>query len=135
MRKKLLVAVMLLFGAILILGAVVSVLPTSLVPVDAAVGSNASVAAGALGIGICVAAVDPVTNISWVRISILYAVLVVAYQLAAHFALGLPIATLPMLVGGVSAILMIALYPKRGSLAPPVVRPAGHQRWLDPNYQ
>jgi hypothetical protein len=134
MRKKLLTAAMLMFGGILILGAVVSVLPTSLVPVDAAVGSNASVAAGALGIGICVAAVDPVTNISWVRISILYALLVVVYQVVAHFALGLSIAILPIGVGLFFAVLMIALYPSRESLTPPVNRPAGHRRWLDPDY-
>jgi len=132
LRKYALTAVMLLFGSLQILGAVVSILPTALLPLDQAVGTHASVAAGALGIGVCVAAVDPVTNVSWVRISIVYSLMVIAYEVVAHFALDAPFSVPTLLVAVVGAAAMALLYPSRAGLAPPVTRPAGHARGLDP---
>ncbi len=81
------------------------------------------------------AAFDPIANLSWVRISILYSALVVAYQLLAHFALGLPFSPVPLGVALAGAVLQILFYPFRGELVPPRTLNAASQRWLDPDYQ
>jgi len=54
MRRKALTAVMLLFGVMLIAGGVISIIPTALFPVDQYLGSHASVAAVAMGVGMAV---------------------------------------------------------------------------------
>ena len=118
MRRISLSVVMMVLGVALIAGAAVSILPIALIGLDPYVGTHTSVAAAALGAGICLAAVNPAAHLSWVRIAILYSVLVIAYQVAINLALGVPMAAAPMLFGLATGLLMILLYPNRKDLLP-----------------
>ena len=109
---------MALLGLALIAGAAVSIFPTALFGLDPYVGTHASVAAAALGIGICLAAFNPAAHISWVRIGILYSVLVIIYQVVVNLALGVPMSAAPIVFGLLTGILMIVLYPNRTDLLP-----------------
>jgi hypothetical protein len=117
-RRIGLTVVLMLMGALLIAGAVFSMIPTGLFPLDQWVGVHASVAAAALGIGLCAAAWDPVANVSWVRIAILYSGLVVVYQFLALLIVGVPLSPAPLIFGIVSAALLVVFYPFRGQLLP-----------------
>jgi hypothetical protein len=122
MRRVVLTFVMMLEGVLLILGAVGAVLPTAVLPIDQYLGSQASAAAAALGIGLCVAAANPPAHVAWVRIGILYAALSVGYQTFTYFVLGKPIALLAVTVAVVCGVLMAVLYPHRGDLMPKTPR-------------
>ena len=117
-RRTALTVVMLFLGASLIAGAALSAFPNLIFPLDQYLGTHASVAAAALGVGICVAAFNPAANVTWVRIAILYAGLDVAYQLLMKFWLNAPFSVWPLVLGVVSAALLIALYPQRERLVP-----------------
>jgi hypothetical protein len=122
MRRIVLTFVMMLEGALLIAGAVATVLPTALFPFDEFVGSQASAAAAALGVGLCVAAANPRAHVAWVRIGILYAVLTLGQQAFVYFVLGKPVALLAVSVALVGGVLMAVLYPQRGDLMPKTPR-------------
>jgi hypothetical protein len=114
--------VMMLEGALLIVGAVGAVVPTAVFPFDQYLGSQASAAAAALGVGLCVAAANPPAHVGWVRIGILYALLSVGYQSFTYFDLGKPIALVPVGIAVVCGVLMVVLYPHRGDLMPKTPR-------------
>src|SRR3982075_2247614 len=80
MRRLLLTVGMLLMGMALVGGAAVSLVGTSLLPLDQEVGTHASAAGAVLGIGLMAAAVNPAGNIGWVRAGILYGVVVLAFE-------------------------------------------------------
>src|ERR1700694_4467818 len=80
MRRILLTVGMLLMGMALVGGAAVSLVGTSLLPLDQEVGTHASAAGAVLGIGLMAAAVNPVANIGWVRAGILYGFVVLAFE-------------------------------------------------------
>jgi hypothetical protein len=122
MRRTVLTFVMMLEGALLILGAVGTILPTAVFPIDQYLGSQASAAAAALGVGLCVAAANPPAHVAWVRIGILYAGLTVGYQAFTYFLLGKPIAPASLTIAVVCGILMAVLYPHRGDLMPKTPR-------------
>jgi hypothetical protein len=118
-RRIGLTVVLMLMGGLMIAGAVLSMIPTGLVPLDQWIGVHASVAAAALGVGLCAAAWDPIGNVSWVRIAIIYSVLVVIYQFLALIVLGIPLSAGPLVYGIVSAVLLVVFYPFRAQLVPP----------------
>ena len=105
-------------GVALIAGAAISIIPIALIGLDPYIGTHASVAAAALGMGICLAAVNPAAHLSWVRIAILYSVLVIGYQVAVNLILGVPMSAAPIVFGLVTGGLMVALYPNRKDLLP-----------------
>jgi len=109
---------MALMGLLLIAGSALSSFGNILFPVDVLVGTHASVAGMAFGAGICLAAWNPSQNISWVRISILYAVLVLVYDVIAGFAFGAPFQVIPFVIALIFAGLLIFLYPHRADLVP-----------------
>lgn len=127
MKRRALTFVMLLFGAGLIVGGALSFFPSELFPTDKVLGQQASVAAIALGTGIAVAGFDPVANVSWVRIGILYAILVIVYEIVVSSFLGVPFNWYPLVFGVVMAVLLIILYPNPGQLVPPVQGRASSQ--------
>ena len=88
MKRIALTFVMLLMGTALIAGGAESIFPMALLPLDEAIGTHSSVAAIALGMGLCVSAFKPAAHIGWVRMGILYGLLVIAYQVAMYFYLG-----------------------------------------------
>ncbi len=120
LRRISLTFVMVLMGAALVAGSAVAILPTALLPLDQQIGTNASAAAAALGIGIMAAGVNPAGHIGWVRVGILYGPIVLGYQAGAYFLLGAPFHIGPVIFGIACSLLMIALYPHRGTLIPPI---------------
>ena len=119
MKRIALTFVMALMGAALIAGGAESIFPNTLLPLDEAIGTHSSVAAIALGMGICISAFKPAAHIGWVRIAILYGLLVIAYQIVLYFYLGKPFSPAPLIFGIACSLLLTALYPDRGKLIPP----------------
>lgn len=118
MRRIGLTVVMTALGVALIAGGAVSIFPNALLGLEPYVGTHSSVAAVALGFGLCLAAANPAAHVSWVRIALVYVVLAVAYELVLFFYLGLGLAPLPLGFGIACGILLVALYPNRGDLLP-----------------
>jgi hypothetical protein len=118
MKRRALTFVMLLIGALSIAGGVLAFVPNELLPLGKQIGQESSVAAIALGTGLCVAAFRPTENISWVRIGILYGVLVVAYEIVASMWLGVGFGWLPTVFGVATVVLLIGLYPSPETLVP-----------------
>lgn len=118
MRRIGLTVVMTALGVALIVGGAVSIFPNALLGLEPYVGTHSSVAAVALGFGICLAAVNPAAHISWVRIALVYVVLAIAYELVLFFYLGVGLAWLPLGFAIVCGILLVLLYPNRGDLLP-----------------
>ena len=118
MRRIALSVVMTLLGMALIAGGVVSIFPIALIGFDPIIGTHASVAAAALGIGLCLAAWNPAAHITWVRIGIIYSGLVVLYEIVLYFYLGIPLAPVPLIFGVGCGVLLVALYPRRMDLLP-----------------
>ena len=121
MRRLGLSLVMVVMGVGLIAGSAVANLTTSLFQLEQEVGTNASAAAAALGVGLMAAASNPKAHIGWVRIGILYGPIVLGYQAAAHFALSAEFKLGPVVFGLACSLLLIALYPQRGRLLPPAI--------------
>lgn len=118
MKARVLTVVMLLLGILLIAGSTVSIFATSLFPFDGLAGTDASVAGVAFGIGIAVAAFNPVAHVSWVRIAILYCILVIVYRVVFGMFWGTFGTGVPMVMAIIFGIALIVLYPTRGDLMP-----------------
>jgi hypothetical protein len=123
-RRIALTTVMLLMGTVLIAGGAASIYPTALLPLDETIGTHSSVAAIALGMGICLSAMRPSRHVGWVRIGILYGPLVVAYQVTLYFLIGKPFSFGPVIFGLGCSLLLAVLYPQRAKLIPPATEPA-----------
>jgi len=110
--------VMLLMGILLVMGSTMSIFATSLFPFDRFVGTDASVAGVAFGVGLAIASFRPEVNISWVRAAILYAILLIVYRIVFAVFVGTGIEPAPIVIGIVFAVALIVLYPRRGDLMP-----------------
>jgi hypothetical protein len=95
----------------------------ALLPLDLEIGTNSSAAAAVLGIGLMAAAIHPAANIAWVRAGILYGFVTVFYELGAHYIIGSKFYFGPVIFGLASSLLLIALYPQRKKLMPPMSDP------------
>jgi hypothetical protein len=115
--------VMVLMGAALVGGSARALFGDALLPLDLEIGTNSSAAAAVLGIGLMAAAIHPANNIAWVRAGILYGLVVIFYELGAHFIIGSKFYFGPVIFGIASSFLLIALYPQRSKLMPPVTDP------------
>jgi len=111
--------VMVVLGVLLIVGSLLATIGTTLFPFDQFVGTRASIAGVAFGIGIAVAGQRPADNPAWVRAAIIYCALEIIYEIVWSLFLGLgafgvvPFVT-SLIVGG----LLIFLYPNRSALMP-----------------
>jgi len=105
-------------GMGLVGGAAVSLVGTSLIPLDQAVGTHASAAGAVLGIGLMAAAVNPAGNVGWVRAGILYGFVVLAFEAGSHFLLGAQFHLGPVIFGLAFSLLLMATYPERKQLIP-----------------
>ncbi|MEO8745111.1 MAG: hypothetical protein ABI334_09805 [Candidatus Dormiibacterota bacterium] len=119
MRRLLLTVGMLLMGMGLVGGAAVSLVGTSLLPLDQEVGTHASAAGAVLGIGLMAAAVNPSENVGWVRAGILYGFVVLAFEAGSYFLWRSPFHLGPVIFGLAFSLLLIATYPERRRLVPP----------------
>jgi hypothetical protein len=118
MRRLLLTVGMLLMGMALVGGAAVSLVGTSLLPLDQEVGTHASAAGAVLGIGLMAAAVNPAGNIGWVRAGILYGFVVLAFEAGSYYVWHAPFHIGPVFFGLAFSLLLIATYPQRDQLVP-----------------
>ena len=118
MRRLLLTVGMLLMGMALVGGAAVSLVGTSLLPLDQEVGTHASAAGAVLGIGLMAAAVNPAGNIGWVRAGILYGFVVLAFEAGSYYLWHAPFHIGPVFFGLAFSLLLIATYPQRKQLVP-----------------
>jgi hypothetical protein len=119
MRRLLLTVGMLLMGMALVGGAAVSLVGTSLLPLDQEVGTHASAAGAVLGIGLMAAAFNPSANIGWVRAGILYGFVVLAFEAGSYYLWRAPFHIGPVFFGLAFSLLLIATYPERRQLVPP----------------
>lgn len=119
MRRLLLTVGMLLMGMAMVGGAAVSLVGTSLLPLDQEVGTHASAAGAVLGIGLMAAAVNPAGNIGWVRAGILYGFVVLAFEAGSYYLWRSPFHIGPVFFGLAFSLLLIATYPQRRQLIPP----------------
>jgi hypothetical protein len=122
MRRLLLTVGMLLMGMALVGGAAVSLVGTSLLPLDQEVGTHASAAGAVLGIGLMAAAVNPAGNIGWVRAGILYGFVVLAFEAGSYYLWRSPFHIGPVFFGLAFSLLLIATYPQRRQLIPSTSR-------------
>jgi hypothetical protein len=122
MRRLLLTVGMLLMGMGLVGGAAVSLVGTSLLPLDQEVGTHASAAGAVLGIGLMAAAVNPSANVGWVRAGILYGFVVLAFEAGSYFLWRAEFHLGPVIFGLAFSLLLIATYPERKQLVPPSSR-------------
>ena len=123
MRRTILTVGMLLMGMGLVGGAAAALVPTSLLPLDQEVGTHTSAAGAVLGIGLMAAAVNPAANVGWVRAGILYGFVVLAFEGGAYFLWRAPFHLGPVIFGLAFSLLLIATYPQRRKLIPPIVEP------------
>ena len=122
MRRLLLTVGMLLMGMALVGGAAVSLVGTSLLPLDQEVGTHASAAGAVLGIGLMAAAVNPSGNLGWVRAGILYGFVVLAFEAGSYYLWHAPFHIGPVFFGLAFSLLLIATYPQRKQLVPSTAR-------------
>src|ERR1700693_1644532 len=123
MRRLLLTLVMVLMGAAMVAGSARALFGNALLPLDLEIGSNSSAAAAVLGIGLMAAAAHPAHNIAWVRAGILYGLVTLFYELGARSINGSRFSFGPVIFGLACSLLLIALYPQRAKLVPPMSDP------------
>jgi len=87
----------------------------SFIPFDSNFGITASVAGVAFGAGLMIAGFDPIANVSWVRMLVVYAILQVVYQIFSQVALG-RFDIIAFIVAIIVAVLLIVLYPNKPAL-------------------
>jgi hypothetical protein len=123
MRRLLLTLVMVLMGAAMVGGSARALFGDQLLPLDLEIGTSSSAAAAVLGIGLMAAAIHPAANIAWVRAGILYGFVTIGFEVGAHFLIGARFYIGPVIFGIACSLLLIALYPQRSKLVPPVSDP------------
>jgi hypothetical protein len=123
MRRLMLTLVMVLMGAAMVAGSARALFGNALLPLDLEIGTNSSAAAAVLGIGLMAAAIHPANNIAWIRAGILYGLVTVFYELGAHYIIGSRFYFGPVIFGIACSLLLIALYPQRAKLVPPMTDP------------
>jgi hypothetical protein len=121
MRRLLLTGVMALMGMAMVAGSAKALFGEALLPLDQELGTHSSAAAAVLGIGLMAAAVKPAANVGWVRAGILYGLVTIGYEIGAHYLIGADFFIGPIIFGVACSLLLIALYPQREKLIPPVV--------------
>ncbi|HEY8762119.1 MAG TPA: hypothetical protein VIP52_14560 [Candidatus Dormibacteraeota bacterium] len=130
MRERTLSVVMLMMGVLLVIGSTASTFATSIFPFDKYLGINASVAGVVFGIGLAAASFDPEANVSWIRMGIMYAVLLVVYQVVFGYFVGVAFHWGPILLGVAFAVVLVVLHPRGVELMPTSrVMAAGETPW------
>jgi hypothetical protein len=142
MRRLGLSLALILIGAALIGGFLTQVIPPQYVPANVGslgsyVGTNGSVAGAIFGLGLLWAATNPRANLIWVLLTILYAALLVVYQVYAAAALGRPWELQPIIFGLFGGGLVAALFPtlrrpREKAEGPPAESPESPPPSLEP---
>jgi hypothetical protein len=98
-------------GVLIVAG---SAFPT-FIAFDTNFGVTVSVAGVAFGTGLMIAGFDPIANVSWVRMLVVYAILQVVYQIFEQVAIG-RFDIVAFLVSIIAAALVLFLYPNKSAL-------------------
>ena len=109
---------MLLLGILMVVGSTMSIFGTSVFPFDGVVGTDASVAGVAFGIGIAVASFAPERHVTWVRAAILYTILVIVYRIVFGLFWGTWGQPAPLVLAILFGLALVFLYPRRSELMP-----------------
>src|SRR5665213_4616430 len=120
MRRLLLTIVMVLMGAAMVGGSARALFGNGLLPLDQEIETNSSAAAAVLGMGLMAAAIHPAANIACVRAGIMYRLVTIGFEVGAHFLIGAKFYIGPVIFGVSCSLLLIALYPQRSKLVPPI---------------
>ncbi len=111
--------VLVLMGILVIAGSVLGSVGTTIFPFDQYIGTRASVAGVAFGVGVAAAGFQPAAHPTWVRLAILYCALDVVYEVVAWAYLGIgAFGLVPLVVSVIFGLLLFFLYPDRAALVP-----------------
>jgi hypothetical protein len=102
-------------GVLLVAGSAMSFIGTSFFPFDSWNGVTAGVAGVAFGAGIMIAGFDPISNVSWVRALVVYAILEVVWQVFSEIAIG-HFDVIAFIIAILVAALVMVLYPNKPAL-------------------
>jgi len=107
--------VMWVMGLLIVAGSGVTFIGSTIFNFDSTFGVAAPVAGVAFGAGLMIAGFDPIANVSWVRALILYAVLMVVYQVFLSISVG-HFDIIAFVIAVIVAVLLLVLYPNKPAL-------------------
>ena len=107
--------VMWVMGLLIVAGSGVTFVGSTIFNFDSTFGVAAPVAGVAFGAGLMIAGFDPIANVSWVRALILYAVLMVVYQIFLSISVG-HFDIIAFVIAVIVAVLLLVLYPNKPAL-------------------
>jgi len=102
-------------GLLIVAGSGVTFIGSTIFNFDSTFGVAAPVAGVAFGAGLMIAGFDPIANVSWVRALILYAVLMVVYQVFLSISVG-HFDIIAFVIAVIVAVLLLVLYPNKPAL-------------------
>ena len=107
--------VMWVMGLLIVAGSGVTFIGSTIFNFDSTFGVAAPVAGVAFGAGLMIAGFDPIANVSWVRALILYAILMVVYQIFLSISVG-HFDIIAFVIAVIVAVLLLVLYPNKPAL-------------------
>jgi hypothetical protein len=102
-------------GLLIVAGSGASFIGSTIFNFDSTFGVAAPVAGIAFGAGLMIAGFDPIANVSWVRALVLYAILMVVYQIFLQISIG-KFDIIAFVIGIIVAVLLLVLYPNKPAL-------------------
>lgn len=107
--------VMWVMGLLIVAGSGVTFIGSTIFNFDSTFGVAAPVAGVAFGAGLMIAGFDPIANVSWVRALIVYAILMVVYQIFLSISVG-HFDIIAFVIAVIVAVLLLVLYPNKPAL-------------------
>ena len=107
--------VMWVMGLLIVAGSGVTFVGSTIFNFDSTFGVAAPVAGVAFGAGLMIAGFDPIANVSWVRALIVYAILMVVYQIFLSISVG-HFDIIAFVIAVIVAVLLLVLYPNKPAL-------------------
>lgn len=102
-------------GVLLVVGSAASFVGDAVFDFGSGAGVTAPVAGIAFGAGMMIAGFDPISNISWVRALVLYAILEIVYQIFTQVTIG-KFDIVSFIIAILAAVLILVLYPNKPAL-------------------
>ena len=102
-------------GVLLVVGSAMSFIGTTFFQFDSWFGVTAGVAGVAFGAGVMIAGFDPISNVSWVRALVIYAILEVVWQIFQQISVS-RFDIVAFIIAILVAVLVLVLYPNKPAL-------------------
>ncbi len=102
-------------GVLIVMGSGLGFIGGTFFPFDSWAGVTASVAGVAFGAGIMIAGFDPIANVSWVRVLVLYAILEIVWQIFNQITIS-RFDIVAFVIAILVAVLVLVLYPNKPAL-------------------